>query len=139
MSRSTFSLRPSPVSRLPYAAVPVGVKLKSPLPIGPSKMRDVVGPRRDRAWAIVNDCLAAQLYGASTMMVMDRLVRAGYTLEEAGKVLQDMREAKLVAFESGHWVLQQPTASSSPTGSSASGASPAARSPAAPRPFTSWQ
>lgn len=83
-----------------------------------------MGARRDRAWAIVSDCLRAQLYGASTMMVMDRLVRAGYTLDEAGRALQEMREAKLVTFEAGHWVLQASTTSAAA---------------AAPRTFVSWQ
>lgn len=82
-------------------------------------MRDVVGPRRDRAWGIVSDCLAAQLYGASTMAVSDRLVRAGYTLDEARNILQEMRDAKLVTFEGGHWVLRSVAAS--------------------PKPFPTWQ
>lgn len=65
-----------------------------------------MGARRDRAWGIISDCLSASLYGASTMAVMDRLVRAGYTLDEARNLLQEMREARLVSFEAGHWVLQ---------------------------------
>lgn len=92
-------------------------------------MRDVVGARRDRAWGIVSDCLAASLYGASTMAVMDRLLRAGYDLDEARQVLQELREAKLVSFEAGHWVLQ---------GGTVGGGGPE-RASGPQKSFVSWQ
>lgn len=58
---------------------------------------------RARAERIIEDVLRAHPHGAPTMVLHERLLRAGYAMPQIHDVLAAMRARDAARFEAGAW------------------------------------